>query len=899
MAQEIHLNQLFQNGATNGQVIKWNNSTQLWEPANSTDLNGIYSGSGIIGSPFTNAQLALNGEFVLSFNGSLVGGIDINDLGKLMTLSSNNGQFKTSFSDTGLILTGKATGGVLDQSISFSNTAMTITDNKVAPHGILYAANYTAGFLPRSLVDKAYVDAIVAAGGADGNGIYTGSGTIPNATAATATNQFFLKYSTGENALSLYSAATSISLFSKNGSGLMSVDNIQSGLLFGSNSFIIDSTGSWFNHGVAIGFAGLETSAALEIDSINKALLISRMSTSQRNALTPVDGMLVYNNTSNTFNIRQNGAWLDLSTGGADGNGIYSGSGNVPNATFATVNGTFYFLYAGDGNAIIINSVIGSVHLEDNGGVAILDLSNDGADLGYITTSLHMDGAGTLFTNPVTIGAAGFESSGGFELDSTVKAVILSRMTSTQRNALTGIDGMILYDATLGQYFGRQGGVWNAFTTGAVPMGGIGDVLQGGNSFGTLMTLGTNDNNALNLRTNGVPRLTISSAAAGGGNLISAIITSNTNTVGAFYTLGVNSTGTTATGFGSRILFNLKLGVTTDQNAIGLDATWSNVGSTTSRFIINGINGGSLSEMLRVNANTAPELVIASAMGTAGNTLFKNAGITTGTAFTLGGSGNTLTIQGSSGLIDINTSANSTTAILINATNDGGSVVIGNTSYSNITLSKKNIKITDSYTVASGSGTYTGLAFNTTFNLTSTAGGAQIGFDIDPTLTSLGGTSTFRGLNAPYSNANAYFIYQSGALTRSYFNGPLVLGTTTQATGARVTVVGNQQTTGQYHSLAFTLSDGGTIPVDWNNGNVQYVTLGGNRTITVSNPREGGRYLLGIIQDGTGSRTLTWPTIKWAGGSAPVLTATANRTDIISLVYLNGSYHGTIVLNFF
>lgn len=52
------------------------------------------------------------------------------------------------------------------------------------------------------------------------------------------------------------------------------------------------------------------TSAALDIQGTNKALLISRLTTAERDALTPVDGMLVYNTTTAAFNKRQAGAWV-------------------------------------------------------------------------------------------------------------------------------------------------------------------------------------------------------------------------------------------------------------------------------------------------------------------------------------------------------------------------------------------------------------------------------------------------------------------------------------------------------------------------------------------------------------------------------------------------------------
>jgi len=56
-----------------------------------------------------------------------------------------------------------------------------------------------------------------------------------------------------------------------------------------------------------------------------------------------------------------------------------------------------------------------------------------------------------------------------------------------------------------------------------------------------------------------------------------------------------------------------------------------------------------------------------------------------------------------------------------------------------------------------------------------------------------------------------------------------------------------------------------------------------------------GTYILHVVQDATGSRTLTWNSVfKWPAGIAPVLTTNANARDVISLVSdgtnLYGSY---------
>jgi hypothetical protein len=62
---------------------------------------------------------------------------------------------------------------------------------------------------------------------------------------------------------------------------------------------------------VGIGTAGaVATSAILELASTTGALLVSRMTTAQRNALTAINGMIIYNSTTGEFNFREGGAWV-------------------------------------------------------------------------------------------------------------------------------------------------------------------------------------------------------------------------------------------------------------------------------------------------------------------------------------------------------------------------------------------------------------------------------------------------------------------------------------------------------------------------------------------------------------------------------------------------------------
>lgn len=54
------------------------------------------------------------------------------------------------------------------------------------------------------------------------------------------------------------------------------------------------------------------SSVGIELNSTTKAILNARMTTTQRDALTALDGMQVYNTTTNKLQVRAAGAWVDL-----------------------------------------------------------------------------------------------------------------------------------------------------------------------------------------------------------------------------------------------------------------------------------------------------------------------------------------------------------------------------------------------------------------------------------------------------------------------------------------------------------------------------------------------------------------------------------------------------------
>ena len=85
----------------------------------------------------------------------------------------------------------------------------------------------------------------------------------------------------------------------------------------------------------------------------------------------------------------------------------------------------------------------------------------------------------------------------------------------------------------------------------------------------------------------------------------------------------------------------------------------------------------------------------------------------------------------------------------------------------------------------------------------------------------------------------------------------------------------------QYFGTA-TLTDGATVSWAANTQQVAKVTIAGNRTMAAPTGLvDGGFYSLLVIQDATGSRTLTWNAVfDWAGGTAPTLSTAASAKDI-------------------
>jgi hypothetical protein len=165
---------------------------------------------------------------------------------------------------------------------------------------------------------------------------------------------------------------------------------------------------------VTIGAPFTANSSVLDIVSTTKGALLPRMTTAQRDAIVSPDaGLMIYNTTTNAYNYYDGTTWGEFG-GGADGNGIYDGSGSlsgdvsvetganklnistgvgyIGGGTFSVendVNGLALDVQSnsssltnnirlGDGNKYHISAGSGGLYWSDNAGTQRMRLNQDG-----------------------------------------------------------------------------------------------------------------------------------------------------------------------------------------------------------------------------------------------------------------------------------------------------------------------------------------------------------------------------------------------------------------------------------------------------------------------------------------------------------------------------------------
>ena len=120
------------------------------------------------------------------------------------------------------------------------------------------------------------------------------------------------------------------------------------------------------------------------------------------------------------------------------------------------------------------------------------------------------------------------------------------------------------------------------------------------------------------------------------------------------------------------------------------------------------------------------------------------------------------------------------------------------------------------------------------------------------------------------------------------------LATLAGAEGLTNKTLTNPTVTNYVESVVAIGNSGTSQTLSLTNGTVQTVTMTGNCTFTMPTATAGKSFILIAVQDGTGSRTATFTSVKWAGGTAPTLTTTATTgRDILTFVADGTNWYGT------
>ncbi len=256
-------------------------------------------------------------------------------------------------------------------------------------------------------------------------------------------------------------------------------------------------------------------------------------------ALSPAgQGRIYFDSGSNRFRVSQNGAaYTDLMPPGGVGDIINGGNSFGAAATIGTndnfnlnfeTNGSTRMTVRNDGNVGIGESspaysldLVGDIirlqagnankasfieSSNSSGGRLELRATNNG-DLAnyYIETGV---GAVWRFN---TVERMRLTDAGSLGVGTSPTSILDVNGAVTQRGMVAPAvsaagQGRIYFDSGSNRFRVSQNG---AAYTDLMPPGGVGDIINGGNSFGAAATIGTNDNFGLNFETNGSPRMTV------------------------------------------------------------------------------------------------------------------------------------------------------------------------------------------------------------------------------------------------------------------------------------------------------------------------------------------------------------------------------------------------------
>ena len=311
-------------------------------------------------------------------------------------------------------------------------------------------------------------------------------------------------------------------------------------------------------------------------------------------------------------------------------------------------------------------------------------------------------------------------------------------------------------------------------------------------------------------------------------------------------------------------------------SAITIAGTSTSLGGSISQDTITGLSATGLIKRTAANtlaiATSGTDYGLGSVTSVAGtgtvNGITLTGTVTTSGSLTLGG---TLGSIANSQLTNSSITFGATAASLGTTVSGFNAVTIGASTAS-----------TGAFTTLSASSTVSGTGFSTYLASPPAIGGSAAAAGTFTALTATGTTTLATSL--------------SGALSAS--SGVVSAGTLSIANG------GTGQTTAAAAQRALTpatstvTESSGAASVNWANSNSFYLALNANCTISFTGQQDGQVITIAILNT-TSNYTVTWPTIKWAGATAPTMTTGAHY-DVYTIYYnaTVGAYFGSYVQNF-
>ena len=175
--------------------------------------------------------------------------------------------------------------------------------------------------------------------------------------------------------------------------------------------------------------------------------------------------------------------------------------------------------------------------------------------------------------------------------------------------------------------------------------------------------------------------------------------------------------------------------------------------------------------------------------------------------------------------------------------------------------------------------------------LTTTGSGSSLTFGTGSL--ALAGNLTTTGAFASTFTVTGAYTYTLPAATDTLVN----LGSSQTLTSKTLT---NPTVTNYVETLQAVGTVGSTSTLALTTGTVLTATLTASTpcTFTMPTATAGKSFILKLTQAATGMTTATFTSVKWPGGTAPTITATASAVDILSFVSDGTNWYGTFAQAF-